>query len=318
MTPGLTWRDGSISNPTEMFRNLKHKSTLLLLLIGIHLLAGQEASNQLLFPKQLLWTNPALVGIEQEKNIGLLIDSQWLGVKDAPKQQSLFFESSFENQKINFGALIRNRSRFAENSTQLFIQFAFPIQLTNDSYLHLGVQAGGDFYELNFEYLSSVDGVAKDPLLQKQLRFIPNTGVGFNLQKGSYFLTASLPRLLERYAFEKVPDLFLPNRLYFTMSVGKNFYRLSGRKEFELGLQFHNLDFDKRTVQLKGSYHLPIGALFMGVNTAKNLGLGFQLYSRGILNLAYAFEFPFQNSTRLRQNNHSLMLQLKFLKKPHR
>ncbi|MBL6662443.1 MAG: hypothetical protein ISP65_05635 [Flavobacteriaceae bacterium] len=59
-----------------MFRNLKHISTLLLLLIGIHLLAGQEASNQLLFPKQLLWTNPALVGIEQEKNIGLLIDSQ--------------------------------------------------------------------------------------------------------------------------------------------------------------------------------------------------------------------------------------------------
>ena len=99
-----------------MFRNLKHKSTLLLLLIGIHLSAGQEASNQLLFPKQLQWTNPALVGIEQEKNFGLLIDSQWLGVKDAPKQQSLFFESSFENQKINFGALIRNRSRFAENS----------------------------------------------------------------------------------------------------------------------------------------------------------------------------------------------------------
>ena len=46
----------------------------------------------------------------------LMIDSQWLGVKDAPKQQSLFFESSFENQKINFRALIRNRSRFAENS----------------------------------------------------------------------------------------------------------------------------------------------------------------------------------------------------------
>ena len=101
----------------------------------------------------------------------LLIDSQWLGVKDAPKQQSLFFESSFENQKINFGALIRNRSRFAENSTQLFIQFAFPIQLTNDSYLHLGVQAGGDFYELNFEYLSSVDGVVKGSLVTKTTAF---------------------------------------------------------------------------------------------------------------------------------------------------
>ena len=54
-----------------MFRNLKHKSTLLLLLIGIHLSAGQEASNQLLFPKQLQWTNPALVNalVEQQKEI---------------------------------------------------------------------------------------------------------------------------------------------------------------------------------------------------------------------------------------------------------
>jgi len=53
----------------------------------------------------------------------------------------------------------------------------------------------------------------------------------------------------------------------------------------------------------------------MGVNTTKNLGLGFQLYSRGVLNLAYAFEFPFQSSSRLRQNNHSLMLQFKIQKK---
>ena len=172
-----------------------------------------------------------------------MIDSQWLGVKDAPKQQSLFFESSFENQKINFGALIRNRSRFAENSTQLFIQFAFPIQLTNDSYLHLGVQAGGDFYELNFEYLSSVDGVAKDPLLQKQLRFIPNTGVGFNLQKDPFSLTLSLPGCLKGMLLERFPIFFCPSDFTLPCSWVKIFPDFPGEKNLGWVFNFQILIF---------------------------------------------------------------------------
>lgn len=298
-----------------MLKHLKHKVFFLYCVMGFNILIGQETSNLLLFSKQLQWTNPSLIGIENDNYFGLLIDSQWLGIKDAPKQQSLFFKTNFENRKISFGGLIRNRSRFAENSTQLFLQLSFPIQLRTDIFLHLGMQAGGDFYELNFEHLNSVDGVAQDPLLRKQLRFIPNTGVGFHLQKKAYFLSASLPRLLERYAFKKVPELFLPDRLYFSLSVGKSFFKFSGTKEFELGLQFHNLDFDSPTIQIKGSYYLTFGTLFLGVNTSKNLGLGFQLFSKGALNLAYSFEFPFQSSSKLRQNNHSLMLQFKIIKK---
>jgi len=202
--------------------------------LSISLLASQEVIPIFLFSEQLQWTNPALINVDQRKAFGLLIDSQWLGKPYAPKQQSFFFESQLENKKLHFGSILRNRSSFAENNLQCFVQFNFPIQLNADTFLHLGLQAGGDFYKLNFDNLSSVDGVIRDPVLQKQMRFIPNTGIGFHFQRKNYFLHASLPRLLERYAFKNTSEIFLPNRLHFAIAVGHTFNKLSKQEAFEL------------------------------------------------------------------------------------
>lgn len=272
---------------------------------------SQETSNFLLFSEQLQWTNPALVGLAEQKRLGIMIDSQWLGVKDAPKQQTLFYESFNPSQKLNFGALIRNRSRFAENSTQLFLQFAYPIQLANNTYLQLGAHAGGDFYELNFNYLSSIDGVAEDPLLQRQLRFVPNGGIGIHLKKNKYVFQLSFPRLLERFAFKSIPEVFLPNRFYFSTVLARSFKTILDRELFTLTFQLHNLGLESLLIQLKGSYPLPFGNLLLGVNSTKNSNLGFQLYTQGVFGLAYAFEFPIHSSADLKLNNHSIVVQFK-------
>ena len=42
---------------------------------------SQETANFLLFSEQLQWTNPALVGLTEQKRLGIMIDSQWLGIK---------------------------------------------------------------------------------------------------------------------------------------------------------------------------------------------------------------------------------------------
>ncbi len=276
---------------------------------------SQETANFLLFSEQLQWTNPALVGLTEQKRLGIMIDSQWLGIKDAPKQQTLFFESFNPSQKLNLGALIRNRSRFAENSTQFFLQFAYPIQIANNTYLQLGAHAGGDFYELNFDYLSSIDGVVKDPLLQRQLRFIPNGGIGIYLKRKEYVFHLSFPRLLEGLAFKNIPEVFLPNRFYFSTAIARSFKTVLDRELFTLTFQLHNLGLDSLLFQLKGSYPLPFGELLLGVNSSKSSSVGFQLYTQGVFGLAYAFEFPIHSSADLKLNNHSIVLQFKIQSK---
>ena len=272
---------------------------------------SQETSNFLLFSEQLQWTNPAPVGLAEQKRLGILIDSQWLGIKDAPKQQTLFFDSYHPSQKLHFGALVRNRSRFAENSTQFFLQFAYPIQLANDTSLQLGAHAGGDFYELNFDPLSSIDGVIEDPLLQRQLRFVPNGGIGIHLKRNTYVFHLSFPRLVERLAFKSIPEVFLPNRFYFSTGLEKSFKTILDREILSLSLQLHNLGLDSLLIQLKGCYPLAFGKLLLGVNSAKNSSVGFQLHTQGVFGLAYAFEFPVHSSADLKLNNHSIVVQFK-------
>ena len=273
---------------------------------------GQEPIILFLFPKQAQGINPALIGIKKEANLRLVIDSQWVGIKDAPKQKTLFFESYSPINKINLGGLIRNRSRFAENNTQFLSQFSYPIQLNSLLTLHLGIQGGGDLYELNFDYLRSVDGVAIDPLLQKNTYFIPNVGIGFHLNTANFFFQGSFPRLLRRHSIQ----LFLPNKLYYFSEIGWNSKRMGSSNLLKVSLQFHNLGINKLVFQAKGSFTPRFGEIYLGMNSEKNIGIGFLLHTKRILRLGYAVQFPWAVNADLKRNNHSIYLQFKLKQNP--
>lgn len=287
---------------------LKYRLLFLILFARNSILFSQEESLLLLFPKQVQWINPSMTAAYGDSSLGFQLNSQWLGVKDAPKQQTIYYESNSGLKKINWGGVIRNRSRFSENSLQFFLQSSIPIQLATDVLLHLGLQAGGDFFQLNFDYLRSVDGVQIDPLLQKQSHYIPNLGTGIHVQHKNYSLQFSLPRLLERYSLKKTPEIFLPDRLYFFSSFQWEQTNYSAYSFLTLELQCHNLGWNPLNIQLKGSYHSTLGTIFMGINSSKNIGFGFQLDAKQVLTLGYAFQFPLFANSDLKLNNHSINL----------
>ncbi len=293
--------------------------TYFVLTIGfIGLNHGQEQNTLLLFPKQSQWINPALIGQEKETNFGLIIDSQWLGIKNAPKQQSLFFENFNAEKRINTGGLIRNRSRFAESSIQFFGQCSYSFKLNSSFLMGLGIQGGGDFIELNFDYLHSIDGVSVDPLLQKQSYFIPNLGIGFFLKFSNYTFHGALPRLLERFTFQKKSILYFSDRFYFFTELAWSQKKIGNISPFSLSLQFHNLGLNEFILQAKGSYILDFGKIYLGINSAENMGLGFLFHSKKALNLGYAFHFPIRTQSDLKLNNHSIYLQFKLKKQEFR
>ena len=74
---------------------------LLITLVYMQVARGQEENHLFLFDGQFQRTNPSILGLKQESYLGLLIDSQWLGIKDAPKQQSIFYDSYKDTQNIN-------------------------------------------------------------------------------------------------------------------------------------------------------------------------------------------------------------------------
>ena len=132
---------------------------LLFTLVYIQVARGQEENHLFLFDGQFQRTNPSIMGLKQESYLGFLIDSQWLGIKDAPKQQSIFYNSYKDTQNLNLGGVIRNRSRFGEQNIQLLLQSSYPIQINSESHLQFGLQVLGDYYSTEYNYLRSVDGI---------------------------------------------------------------------------------------------------------------------------------------------------------------
>ena len=72
---------------------MNHFYIRLFTLSYVQVVHGQEENHLFLFDGQFQRTNPSVLGLKKESYLGLLIDSQWLGIKDAPKQQSIFYDS---------------------------------------------------------------------------------------------------------------------------------------------------------------------------------------------------------------------------------
>ena len=150
--------------------------------------------------------------------------------------------------------------------------------------------------------------MVNDPLFQQQRRFIPNVGIGFTLIRNKFWVQAAVPRLLDQYLIKKSPTIFLRNKLHFFGGVGTELKTNQDAYTIKLGGYVYNLAHDELTVQLKATLGLRIGEVLFGMNSAKNMGIGFQLNQRNFLSLGYFFQFPFLSSTELNKTNHSLSL----------
>jgi len=281
------------------------------ILVSSSILWGQEENHLFLFEGQSQWTNPSNVGLNKESTLQLLINSQWLGIKDAPKQQSILFNSRNDAGKIYLGGGVRNRSRFGEQNIQPFVQSAFPIQIDPKTIIQLGFQVLGDFYSSEYNYLRSVDGINKDLLLQQQRRFIPNFGIGFTFTKNTFWIKGAIPRLLDQQIIKNNSTVFLKDQLYFFTELGVQLPSMPSLYTIKLSANIHNLGYDQLTVQLKGALSLRMGEFLLGINSSKNVGVGFEFYEGTILSLGYFFQFPFSTLTELSKTNHSLSLRFK-------
>lgn len=269
---------------------------------------GQEENHLYLFDSQIRWINPSTLGINSTRKLELLIDSQWLGLKEAPKQQSLIFDASKSSEKLNTGGVIRARSRFGEQTIQVFLQSAYPLQINPKTKLFLGIQLLSEYFNSEYSLLRSIDGIANDPLLQQQRQFLPNIGIGFYLRKEKFWLQAAIPRLLDPSFITYQPPVYFQDKRYFFTALGGILSFVQFPYPIHVNASIHNLAYQPLTIQFQSSIAFRITEVLLGLNTSKNIGLGFQYKHQKFLSVGYFFQFPISTSTALHKTNHSIRL----------
>ena len=104
--------------------------------IGALLLFGtiyaQQQPNYALYRYTMNAINPAYAGADGVSRLTANFRSQWVSVEDAPETQTLFFETSL-NDNVGLGLSIVNDDVFANENTTFVVDFSYKLKF-NESF----------------------------------------------------------------------------------------------------------------------------------------------------------------------------------------
>jgi type IX secretion system PorP/SprF family membrane protein len=164
------------------------------LLLFSSMLFAQQESLLTTYRYHMNIVNPAYAGVNGETVLVSTIRQQWTGIKDAPQTQAVSFGTSV-GSNLGLGVSMVYDKTFIEKQTQLGIDFSYKLQVGALTDLYLGVKAGGNFYNVNTSGLETYSPQS-DPALVTINQFNPNIGIGALLKNEKFFVSLSVPRML--------------------------------------------------------------------------------------------------------------------------
>lgn len=144
--------------------------------------------------------NPAYAtGDQALLKVGTLYRTQWVGTEGAPKTLNLFSHIPL-NKKIELGlSLISDDiGDGAKKENNFYADFAYVLQITENSKLSLGLKAGFTTLQTDFSKISLNSGNSStDKAFENDINStIPNAGIGAYYFTKKYYIGLSAPNLL--------------------------------------------------------------------------------------------------------------------------
>tara|TARA_B100001559_G_scaffold225309_1_gene189276 strand:+ start:674 stop:1627 length:954 start_codon:yes stop_codon:yes gene_type:complete len=294
---------------------------LVLLIFWPKLILGQDFSHLLFFKDNLVHLNPAHAGAEGSK-IQIASRSQWSGIKNAPRTNSLRYISN-KKKNVTWGYNIETDRVFIENRNSLSVDYSYQLKLDDQRNFYLGMRVG--LYSYNFD-VDELVRVTNQPneILEAVRGYIGNIiGVGLYYsdvrEKVEYFFSYSVPNVINisRYKAENGISIKVADRIHHffvggsKIIIGENnliphflvrqvkyvpilYSFLLGfdfRKNFELGFGLTNNDYLSGYFSLKKIKNYNIGIGYEFPNSGKKTGL-----RRGMVEFNLIYKLGNQNT----------------------
>lgn len=143
--------------------------------------------------------NPAYAGMWEKIGFFSLVRRNYAGIDRAPFTQIISFHTPIKNEFVGLGLNIINDNIGRETRLSIFGDYSFKILLDQGLYLRLGLKFGFMNYtnKLN-EYILYPDN-QYDPAFTGEVnnRFMPNFGVGAFLYSDFFYVSLSIPKLIQ-------------------------------------------------------------------------------------------------------------------------
>ncbi len=178
-----------------MFKYIKHISTAASLLV-LSILTGQQVKAQQFFSysqymNNLTPLNSAYSLIDKNGTLSALLRKQWTGIEGAPS--TFIFNGSLPIESINgaAGIIVMNDQFAVEHLTEINAFFAKGIQLAENQFLGVSLNAGLRRYVANYSSLDQFDPQFRNDVRENK----PNIGFGVLYYSNHHYLGVSVPEL---------------------------------------------------------------------------------------------------------------------------
>ncbi|WP_435263067.1 PorP/SprF family type IX secretion system membrane protein [Tenacibaculum sp. nBUS_03] len=177
--------------------NIKYTLTLLVIMVCVKV-QGQQDPSFTMYNLNMNIINPAYAGSSDGVELTTLIRGQWLGIENAPNTQTLSISSPV-GKNLGLGLSIVNDQVFIAKETDVYIDVSYKLKLSENNDLFLGLKAGASFFNTDLNSLN-----IQDPLYNQNVnRVNPNFGAGAYLKGKNYYVSLSVPVLLQSDRYEK-------------------------------------------------------------------------------------------------------------------
>ena len=179
-----------------------------------------------------LYINPAYTGSREVVSMGASYRYQWVKIPGAPMTGSFAIHSPLKNERLAIGGIYTyDRIGVTQtNSANVSFAYRIPVGKKKKIKLCIGLSAGFDHYQAKLNDIATTDPNDPNFVGNNQSRWLPNVGFGMYVYSESFFVGASLPRLL---------TMKLNGKMGVTASdqIARQYYHLlvSGGYVFNLG-----------------------------------------------------------------------------------
>jgi type IX secretion system PorP/SprF family membrane protein len=138
--------------------------------------------------------NPAYAGLKESLSVTTLYRKQWSGIEGAPTTFTLSGHSPV-NDKVGLGLSAIKDELGPVKETNVFVDFSYTLQMSEDLNLALGLKAGATFHDVGLTSLEIQD--PNDPFFAADINnTYPNVGAGAFLYADNYYFGVSVPNML--------------------------------------------------------------------------------------------------------------------------
>ncbi|RIV38138.1 type IX secretion system membrane protein PorP/SprF [Flagellimonas lutimaris] len=270
----------------------KYRIVLLVLFMAIELAQAQKEPQYTQYMYNIGSFNPAYVGTVETPEIIGLYRAQWVDIPGAPTTIRGGANIPFNNEKMGLGINIVNDVLGPSKQTYFDVAYSYEIQLSDDTKLSFGLNAGGS--SLNVDYSEGTFEQGSDPSLLggNYSSFYPTVGAGlFMYHEEDWYLGASVPNFLTDELYNDEVATIVEDYMQLNV-IGGYVFELSDRTKFKPAFLMNYLQGSPVTVNLSANFQfidaLTIGASYRFDNAVSGLA-GFQISNAMFIGYSYDY-----------------------------